>query len=304
MKELFYNQHGHNTVEIKIKCLAGDLSLHYQLSDNPVQHIWQDLISDASEFTVWPSMNLPTERILIDANIICNKIGAKAIPNNFTQHDLNLTHSFIVRTENKDIDSNLLNKYIHILENKIDNKYTQYNASVIFAKNNDQQRVVLSEEHKLWLESNTKWGDLVLDYATLGKDWLDISSDNDDISELALQKTITTGTCMFFRPEFNFPKASEIFFYRWASKSKLNVPLDNLNLLSLGRYQLGKLIIDDTLLDYHSNVGDWYIPNHICKLNWNKDVIGPHVEIKSLNFYTDHKYQNMATDHAQIRDII
>jgi len=302
MKELFYNQYGHNTVEIKINCLAGDISLHYQLSDNPVQHIWQDLISDATEFNVWPSRNVSTPELINRANTICSKIGAPFIPINFTQQDLNITHHFVVKHNNA--DAQLLNKYIHLLEEELENKYAKYNSNVIFAKKDDLNRVPIKEEYKLWLESNTKWGELILDYATLGKDWLDISNDNDNITDLAIQQNITSATCMYFRPEFNFPKARETFFYRWAKKSNIDVPLDNLNLLSLGTYQLGKLIIDDTLLDYNPNIGDWYIPNHICKLNWNKDIIGYNVQVNEVKFYTDNKYQEMATDHALIRPIL
>jgi hypothetical protein len=305
MKELFYNQYGHNTVEIKINCLAGDISLHYQLSDNPVQHIWQDLISNATEFNVWPSRNAPTQELINSANTICSKIGAPLIPIEFTQQDLNVTHKFIVEYSSiLNDDAHLLNKYIHLLEEDLENKYVKYNANVVFANKDNQECILIKEEYKLWLEPNTKWGELILDYATLGKDWLDISNDDDDITELALQQTITSAACMYFRPEFNFPKARETFFYRWAKKSNINIPLDNLNLLSLGTYQLGKLIIDDTLLDYNPNIGDWYIPNHICKLNWNKDIIGYDVQVKQVKFYTDNKYQEMAVDHALIRPIL
>lgn len=304
MKELFYNQYGHNTVEIKINCLAGNISLHYQLSDNPVQHIWQDLISNTVEFDVWPSRNSSTQQLLNDANKICNKIDAPYIPVKFTQKDLNTTHKFIVQNNILNNEAQLLNKYIHLLEEELENKYVKYNANIIFGKKDDQHRIPIKEEYKLWLEPNTKWGDLILDYATLGKDWLDIENDNDDITELALQQTITSATCMYFRPEFNFPKARETFFYRWAKKSNIDIPLDNLNLLSLGKYQLGKLIIDDTLLDYNSNIGDWYIPNHICKLNWNKNIIGHNVQVKEIKFYTDNKYQEMSVNHALIRPIL
>lgn len=306
MKEIFQNVEGYNALEVVINCRAGDITLNYQLNDNPVQHIWQKIQLGTTEYKTGIPMNASTDIVLKLANDICESINIEKIPNNFTRNDLNKMHSLMVSLAITDSDDRLstLNKLIHVLENKINSKYSEYNANIVFYSKNNEQFIPIKEEHKIWLESNNKWGDLILGYGTLGKDWLDLSVDDDEYEELSIQSTISSETVLCFRPEYSFPKASEIFFYRWATQSKFQVPLHDLNKLSLGRYVLGKLIIDQTLLDYHNNIGNWYIPNHICKLTWNKDIIGNNVTIKNLKFYNGNKYHDMSIDHAQIRSIL
>jgi hypothetical protein len=307
MKEIFQNSVGFNTVEIAINCAAGNLLLNYQLSDNPVQHIWQNIHNNSTEFEVSLSVNSPKEIILEKLNHICKNHNLLGLNSNFTSDDLNRIHNEMAKLIRLGIDVNsldTLNKCVHILESHLRNKYIQYNSNVTFYKKNDTTLVPVKEEYKLWLEPNLKWGDLVLGYGTLGKDWLDIFVDNDNVEDLVIQSTISSETCLVFRTEYNYPKALETLFYRYAKSSNTNPPLENLNKLALGRYFLGKLIIDDTLLQYHNIIGDWYIPNHICKLNWNKDVIGSNVIVKNMRFYNDSKFQEMSIEHAKIRPII
>ncbi len=303
MKEIFNNTTGFNTAEIIINCAAGELVLDYQLSDNPVQHSWQEIHRDSESFYVSIPINTPVEEVLKLANEISSECNLKLIPKNYTDQDLNYAHNEVVKFSHTNKRIETLNQCIHILEAHLRNKYVQYNANITFFKDDNSKLIPIQEEHKLWLEPNPKWGDLVLGYGTLGKDWLDIFTDDDSATELAIQKYISSETCMIFRTEYNYPKSSETLFYRWAKKTNI-APLDNLNDLSLGRYFLGKIIINDTLLNYHNNIGDWYIPNHICKLNWNKDIIGSTVSIKNIRFYNDNKYQEMSIDHAQIRSIL
>lgn len=303
MKEIFQNVVGFNTAEIVINCAAGELSLDYQLSDNPVQHAWQQIHSDSKHFNVSLPVNSPKDKILSIANSICSEVGMKLIPEDFTEGDLNQAHGNMVNLIDANDHMDLLNKCIHILEAQLKNKYIQYNSNITFFKDDNSTFIPIKEEYKMWLESSPKWGDLVLGYGTLGKDWLDIFNDNDNKEELAIQTQISSETCMVFRTEYNFPKAVETLFYRWAKKTNI-APIESLNALSLGRYFLGRIIINDTMLDYHSNVGDWYIPNHICKLNWNKDIIGSNVSIKKITFYNDNKYQDMSIDHAKIKPIL
>ena len=305
MKELFNNSKGYNTVEINLNCRAGDISLHYQLSDNPVQHIWQEIHLVTNQYVTGVPMNTPVHKVLKQTDSICEALDIKKIPKNFSQEDLNYAHNVMVELANKKADPNiaLLNKLIHVLEGSLNNKYSEYSASVIFYSANNEKYVPIKEEYKLWLEPNLKWGDLFLGYGTLGKDWVDIYIDNDNLDDLVVQNTISSETCLSFRTDYNFPKATETLFYRWAN-NKFDIPLTDLNKLSLGRYLLGKLIIDETFLAHHKNVGDWYIPNHICKLTWNRDVIGSDVKINSVRFYNDNKYQEMSIDHAQIRPIL
>jgi hypothetical protein len=51
------------------------------------------------------------------------------------------------------------------------------------------------------------------------------------------------------------------------------VPIDNLNKLSLGRYLIGRVLVnDDYFLKYHNNINDWMTPNHPIKKKWNEEV--------------------------------
>jgi hypothetical protein len=71
-----------------------------------------------------------------------------------------------------------------------------------------------------------------------------------------------------------------------------DVPLDNLNQLSLGLYLLGEIIITDAFLDFHPTASDWYVPNHICKLSWNRDVLGHNTLIKKIKFFNGWLWQS------------
>ncbi len=306
MKELFKNTTGYNTVTINLDCRAGNIDLNYQLIDSPVQHLWQDIYLNTNRYKMGYSKNYSSDKILTEFNSICSNVGIEKLPIEYTQRDLNKFHSIVVKLTRETTNENLtlLNSLIHLLEIKLNNKYLDYCASILLFSDDNEKQIPIKEEYKLWLESNTKWGDLFLGYGTLGKDWLDLVNDDDDVSELSIQKVISSETCLSFGVDYNFPKANEILFYRWASKSATKVPLDNLNKLALGRYVLGKLILDDTILNHHSVVGDWYVPNHICKLTWNRDVIGDEVVVKNMKFYNDMKYQEININHAQIRSIL
>jgi hypothetical protein len=64
-----------------------------------------------------------------------------------------------------------------------------------------------------------------------------------------------------------------------------NVSLDNLNKLALGRYVLGHVIITDEFLKFNPNISDWYVPNHKCKLEWNKQMIDADARVVDVEFF-------------------
>lgn len=303
---MYLNKEGFNTVEIDINCRAGNLKLRYALSDNPVQYVWQKIHAKTVTYRTAIPMNISKESALNIANKICDNMNFEKIPYDFTQDDLNRAHQTVVEksTIKTDTDLVVLNNIIHVLEQKIKNKFVNYNATISFYSLNNETYVPVEEHFKLWLDANPKWGDLFMGYGTLGKDWLDIRADNDDLKELALQKYISSETCMCFRTEYNYPKAEETLLYRWSKDFDINVPVDNLNLLSLGRYFLGRIIIDDQFLQFHNSTSDWYVPNHKCKLLWNRDVIGDNVKINAIRFYDSDDYFKTLDDHSMIRDLL
>jgi hypothetical protein len=69
--------------------------------------------------------------------------------------------------------------------------------------------VPLEEKHKLWLTTEEHWGDLLLGYATIGKDFMDLARNNDDLKDLNVQSTISPETRMFFHVEYPFVKHVE-----------------------------------------------------------------------------------------------
>jgi hypothetical protein len=68
-----------------------------------------------------------------------------------------------------------------------------------------------------------------------------------------------------------------------AEELQTKVPINDLNKLSLGRYLIGTVIIDDRyFLKYHNNASDWNSPNHPIKKKWNEEVFSTFKEIIKL----------------------
>ncbi len=102
---------------------------------------------------------------------------------------------------------------------------------------------------------------------------------------------------MSFCVEPGIPLVDNIKFYNWALNTSNLVPKDNLNALGLGKYPLGQIIITDILLDFHNKASDWYVPNHQCKLLWNKNFFNKTVNILEISFKnTDMLYETYVRD--------
>jgi hypothetical protein len=148
-----------------------------------------------------------------------------------------------------------------------------------------------------------KWGQLLLGFGTLGKSWNEIVKTNDNLDDLAIQTEIGSETMMIFNAEYPYLKIAENRLYAWAGNSNYDVPLDNLNKLSLGLYLLGEVIITDAFLNFHNNISDWYVPNHYCKLSWNKEVLGYNSVIKQIKFFNSDMYFNTIIKHANLESL-
>lgn len=302
MKEIYRNKKCKNTAKITFKSKGRTVSVYFQLNDNPVQHTWQNKQTEKLQFYTYPMTNVGLENIVKKLNELVEIVKEEKISYPPSQDQLNYLHSKFVEEKSKNEKAwQMINLLIHNLEHAKNDPFIDYNCSVYFIREPEDNFVPIKEEYKLWLTTEHRWGDLILGYGTLGKDWLEIFKGNDHIDELAIQSTVSTETCMFFHVENPYKKFDEKEFYPWAKIN--NVNLDSLNNLSLGKYILGQIIITEEFLSYNPNISDWYVPNHICKLNWNKEFIGPDTEVISIDFFDSDMYYESLMQHSKLSTI-
>jgi hypothetical protein len=301
MKELFHNEDGFNTACIKIKTNNDIVNLYYHLNDNPVQHRWQKFYLNNNKFKTHPLEKIPLDHVVDILNKLLIPEGY-SITTPIDAQQLNYLHNRFVHNESNDNKNwQEINHYIHVLEEKL-NLFTEYNSVITFAIDPIPEPVPIKEEFKLWLTNDQSWGDLHLGYGTLGKSWQDIFTDNDGIDDLNVQSTISSETRLYFHIDAPWKKFNETEFYKWAV-TRDDVPLDNLNKLGLGRYYLGNIIITEDLLKFHPTPSDWYVPNHSCKLRWNKEVIDAYTEVIEINFFESDMYFDTLVKHTGFNNV-
>lgn len=304
IKEMFYNLSGFNTAEIIVESKQGTLSLFYHLNDNPVQHIWQQLHKDSDKFTMGVTHGKSLEDLLAELNQLLLTTNRPILELPISQYQLNKLHNSFVEHSKKNpaVDELQINLLIHAIETK-NNFLTEYDSSTKFYKDPDSVRIPIKEEYKLWLINENKWGHLLLGFGTLGKSWNEIAKTDDNLDDLNVQTTISSETIMIFNADFPFLKTPEKRLYEWAKNSKYSVPLNDLTKMSLGLYLLGEIIITDAFLNFHPTISDWYVPNHQCRLLWNKDVFGHNAQVKQIKFFNSDMYHNTLIAHANLNSI-
>ncbi len=197
-------------------------------------------------------------------------------------------------TNNKSLSDKFysLNEHIHIFEDAIAAKPGHWGGfGILYDIHPLGLHLPIEEEDRLMLDTEFTWGKLYLGYNTLGKDWLDVFKDNDvDViirDMVKPQKRFSAETWLNFgrdnKRDFIVSK-----FQNWYKtlplEIKNKIPLDNLNELSLGRLQLGELIIDENFLKYDSNPYHWKSLRHPCKLEWNHKVLTTFRSIEGIKF--------------------
>jgi hypothetical protein len=304
IKNMFYNTVGNNTARIVVDTDNGPISLYYHLNDNPVQHIWQEIHKDSSKFTMGVIHGKSAEQLVEEINEVLKRTNRSTLTLPVSQYQLNKLHnSFVEQSKiNPTEDELKINSLIHAIESK-NNILSDYDVTIKFYKDPNNVRIPIKEEYKLWLVNDYKWGHLRLGYGTLGKAWCDIVNSNDNIDDLNYQTDISSETLMVFNADYPFLKTSEKRLYEWAKNSGYKVPLDNLNELSLGEYLLGEIIITDTFLNFHPIISDWYVPNHYCKLAWNKEVLGYNATVKQINFFNSDMCFDTLNKHAGLESL-
>lgn len=301
MNEMFHNSQGCNTARVTLRSQGRDIELYYHLSDNPVQHQWQEFHTPCKQLRTQPLSKLSLDEAVVILDNLAMQVG-HSINVPVTQEQLNDLHRQFVKHQGTSAVWVDINHYIHIVESLLADQFAEYNAIVYFTTDPEPEYAPIKEEHKLWLTAEEHWGDLLLGYATIGKDWLDLMENNDGFEDLNVQSTISPETRMFFHLEFPHMKHKEQMFHAWAQDK--TVPLDNLNKLALGKYYLGKLIITDEFLNFHNVASDWYVPNHSCKLEWNKTVIGQDTVVTNIEFFNSDMFYEYTLKHAGLHNYV
>ena len=149
----------------------------------------------------------------------------------------------------------------------------------------------LTEDDKLLLTTEFKWGELYLGYNTLGKDYLTIMQTNDiraiDNNEEKPQTRYAAESWQYFGME-SIPIQGAQAFYTWyqtlPEATKKKIPLNN---LTLGRIILGKLMphMTPSCMDVDKNLLHWEVANHSCKDVWNKKYYSTFVDVEEIKFH-------------------
>ncbi len=182
-----------------------------------------------------------------------------------------------------------LNEFIHMIETAIHGSHHKFpNFSCLYDFLPAGLHEPVTEVDKLFLEDRFEWGGLYCGYNTLGKDYLSIAPENDweviARDEVRPQIRFAPETWMNFGPDMtNTIRES---FYEWyttlAPDVQAKVPIDNMHKLSLGRYKLGRIIIDDSMKEIEPDIAKWFTPSgpsvawalgdESCKTRWNREV--------------------------------
>ncbi len=173
----------------------------------------------------------------------------------------------------------LLNELIHKCEGALSTNIHWPVVSASFDIYPAGDHKTVAEEDKLYLTNSLQWGKLYLGYNTLGKDWRDISLNNDVeviIRDMVkIQERYASECWLYFGRDMDLYEGPKQL-YDWTRTLPLElqqkIPFDNLNKLSLGRFLIGEVIINDNFLKFDATVSNWKTPRHPIKLKWNKKV--------------------------------
>lgn len=160
-----------------------------------------------------------------------------------------------------------LNNYIHMIETAMhseEDKFANFSCLIDFLPAGVHKNIL--PEERIFVNDKFEWGGLYLGYNTLGKDYLTIYPENDqeviERDEVRVQERFAT-ECWLNFGQTTWATNTERFYkwYKELPKSlQEKVPIDDPVALSLGRYKLGQLDVNQSLLDYHNVPNDWMVP--------------------------------------------
>jgi hypothetical protein len=186
-----------------------------------------------------------------------------------------------------------LNDWIHITERAMHTPKGKSHFSCLVKFYPFEKGEPLSSIDKLFLSTRIQWGHLYLGYNTLGKDYWHAFDDNDPRviinNQVKVQELFNTEVYLEFNSDtlIHFQdKQLEVNFYQWYLQQSKEVqdliPIDDLNTLALGRYYLGHLILEETVLQYHPDLDDWRGNRHNIRHKWNEEVFSKIIEIVDI----------------------
>jgi hypothetical protein len=92
IKDMFHSSGKFNTAELIMETINGPISLYYHLSDNPVQHVWQDLYKDSTEFSMGVTHGNSLEYLVDALNRLLKKIDKPNLELPVSQHLITIIH--------------------------------------------------------------------------------------------------------------------------------------------------------------------------------------------------------------------
>ena len=292
-------------------------SLFYYLYPTPFKTKWTELVNknlSNPDHSIYTSLsNLSFEelpKITAELEECCmwlNKQGygpELPIYKTFDTPKLNELHEIFehwgtVKDHKKDPDSLIadhwysLNEMIHRAELVLDADQYKTNLSMVgvidihpLGLHND-----LTEQDKLLLTSEFKWGELYLGYNTHGKDYISIMYSNDiraiDNDEVKPQTRYAAESWQYFgldQVPIQGAQLFSIWYEALPEATKKKIPLND---LTLGRIILGKLIphMTPSCMDVDKNLLHWESSMHSCKDVWNKKYYSTFVGVAEIKFH-------------------
>jgi hypothetical protein len=286
------------------------LAITYSLQPNSLLPKWEQMINSRRGDELELKIANRTEQDLPELTEVLNNICQQINQRQILQLPLFLTISEVTRDrlnylheefenygaqhqhlldtggyQNKPFDEQLhnfylkLNNYIHITESLLEHKpFPQFHCLVQYMP--FEQGVPVTEEDKLFLDTNFDWGNLYLGYNTLGKDWYHAAKDHDQRlitnDQIKVQEYMSTEVWLNFSAGFAEHRYTELLFWQWykslPKELQKQVPVENPNKLALGKYYIGHVVLDKTFTDFHADGLDWLIPNSPIRKQWNLEV--------------------------------
>jgi len=250
----------------------GPYSIHYELFDTPYTQQWLDLWQNDykdSKILTWFINNNPNElnSLVDECNSLVDQLNKEecfdlpSLSLENVQTTLNFLHYEFESKLNEIGEKSLalkLNHVIHNIESILDGlKAKKLNYLSVIYPENMSVSIPLLPEYKLFAVNYTEWGDLVLGYATTGKNWFDAirDQDNDLINRHGIsnkKEIFPEFYCTFYYQEktrFHLSHLKHVesnaFLYQEYNKldeyTKSNVPIGDLNELSFGKLLLGHI---------------------------------------------------------------
>ena len=147
----------------------------------------------------------------------------------------------------------------------------------------------LEPSDKMFLDTEFPWGSLYLGYNTLGKDYAAAMYDNDvrviTNGQIKIQTHYSTEIWANFSSSSENLKSMEVQFKNWYDsldeETQNMIPIHDRDQLSLGRYYLGNVVLDETFLTYNPDKNAWRYDLELQK-KWNNEVFSQGEELVGI----------------------